>query len=348
MSLVLPLLLCAALGSEKVELRFAPAEGTKVRRTIVLDQALVMQELKSITPAGVQTSQDQIQITSKQTLRTLDEYRKVADGRPTLLQRRFDAVSWDGTFATGGLKEPIKGVSPLAGTSVVYTWIPEDSDYGKYYDAREAPEEELLFLGEDLELETLLPQLPVAPGDSWEVKPDALLPVLAPCGRLDLRLEAKRARTNLLRALRSGLSGNYGEYFGGESTGQCKATLAVVAGTADHPLAEIELEVTLENRVDQRALQQAQLSGPELANGFLCKSAPVTWNFEGKGKLVWDLHAHRAASLELQGTQKVKMEIELEVRGKPAMTQDMTLAGGLSFDWKIEELQGPSAPQGQK
>jgi hypothetical protein len=345
------LLVCALPAGGEVELRFAPAEGSKVRRTITLEHTLVLQEMASITPAGTQTSQDQVSIGVHQVLRTLDEFRKVGEGRPLLLQRRFDEVAWTGKFDFGGQSEQIKGISPLAGTSVVHTWVPEEKAYGKYYDAKESPEEVLLRLDEDLDLRALLPAAPVAPGGSWSVPAAQLVGVFAPAGRLDLRFDAKRTRMNLLRTLRCGLAGNYGEFFGGESKGQCKLKLASVAEQQGHSLATIELEVEIENQVDQRDLQQAQLTGPELVSGYKCTRAPVTWGFQGKGQLVWDLTAHRAASLALQGSQQVTVATELAIGAQPPFTQRMKLAGGLSFTWLVEDPAAPAPPdkpQGQK
>ena len=123
------LLLLALAGcarGEKVELCFAPAEGSRVRRTIEAEHVV---------------------------LRTLDEYRKVGDGRPLLLRRTFEEAP-----------------APFAGTSVVFTWIPEEGAYGKYYDAREASESALRDLTEDLDLRALLPSSAVAPGDTWTAR----------------------------------------------------------------------------------------------------------------------------------------------------------------------------------
>ncbi len=146
MSPLAALLLCAlagCAGGEKVELRFAPTEGSRVRRTIEVGDFA---------------------------LRTLDEYRKIGAGRPLLLRRQF---------------EEIRPVGPLAGTSVVYTWIPEEGAYGKYYDAREASESALRGLAEDLDLRALLPAGPVAVGDAWSVPGASLRDVFAPAGLLD-------------------------------------------------------------------------------------------------------------------------------------------------------------------
>lgn len=200
MSALAPLLLVAlagCAGGEKVELRFAPVEGSRVRRTIEVDHRV---------------------------LRTLDEYRKVGAGRPLLLRRTFEEAP-----------------SPFAGTSVVFTWVPEERGYGKYYDAREASESALRDLTEDLDLRALLPASPVAVGDTWTVSATGLKDVL------------------------------------GTEVGECKLTLASVRDS----LATVEV-----------SLQPA-----------------------GRGTLVWDLAAKRAASLTLPG-----------------------------IAWKIED----AAPQGQK
>jgi hypothetical protein len=353
--IALALLCLSALpATDKVELRFAPAEGSKVRRTITLDHALVVQEIVALTASGSQASQNEIAFKAHQVLRTLDEYRKIGAGRPQLLQRRFDEVGWTGSFEFPGGKEDIKAQSPLAGTSVVYTWVPEEQAYGKYYDAKESPEEALLRLDEDLDLRALLPAGAVAPGESWSVPAAALQAVFAPAGRLDLRFDAKKTRQNLLRTLRCGLAGNYGEFFGGESKGEARLKLVSSTDAQAHPLASVELELEFENQVDQRELQQSQLTSNELLAGYKCNKAPVTWKFKGTGTLVWDLEKKRAASLKLQGQQTLVIETELAIGKQPPVGQRMTLSGGLAFDWRIDDPAatpaGPPAPprQGQK
>jgi len=237
-SAIAALFLCALFGGDKVELRFAPAEGSRVRRTITIDQALAAQGAAPVSTQHV--------------LRTLDQYRKVGDGRPLLLQRRFEKIDW----------------SPLDGTSVVYTWIPEESAYGKYYDALESSELALRDLPEDLDLRALLPTGGVAPGEAWSVPVPKLKDVLAPLGDPV-----------------PGLAGNSGE---------CKLTLASVSEQRGRSLATIELALKLESD---------------------------TRSFEGRGTLVWDLGARRAASFDLQGSQ----------------TQRSALAGTLAYSWKFED-----------
>ena len=129
------LVLAGCAGGEKFELRFAPAEGSRVRRTIEVDHVV---------------------------LRTLDEYQKVGDGRPLLLRRKFEEAS-----------------SPFVGTSVVFTWVPEEGAYGKYYDARESSESALRDLTEDLDLRSLLPASAVAVGDTWTAPAAGLRDVLS-------------------------------------------------------------------------------------------------------------------------------------------------------------------------
>ena len=180
---LLSLALAGCAGGEKFELRFAPAEGSRVRRTIEVEHVV---------------------------LRTLDEYRKVGDGRPLLLRRTFEEAP-----------------GPFAGTSVVFTWVPEEGAYGKYYDARESVESALRDLAEDLDLRSFLPARAVALGDRWTSSAAGLRDVL------------------------------------GRELGECTLTLASVQGA----LATVDV-----------ALPRA-----------------------GRGTLVWDLSAKRAASFSLPG-----------------------------------------------
>jgi len=184
------LLLVALAGcarGDKVELRFAPAEGSRVRRTIESGTLV---------------------------LRTLDEYLEVGNGRPLRLRRVFE-----------------RSGNPLEGTSVVFTWVPEEGAYGKYYDAREGPESALRELAEDLDLRALLPASAVAVGEHWQVSGETLGDVLGERRAFEL-------------------------------------VLASVREERGHALATVEV------------------------------SLPSSG---GRGTLVWDLTARRAASLALPG-----------------------------------------------
>jgi len=200
MSALAALCLCALLGSDKVELRFAPVEGSHVRRTITIDQTLAA---KGVDP-----------ITTHKVLRTIDQFRKVGEGRPLLLQRRFEKIDW------GSSRVP-----PLQGTSVVYTWVPEEGAYGKYYDAAESKESALRDLAEDLDLRALLPTGAVALRDTWSVPAAKLGGVFTPLG--DLEVSGYLA----------------------ESTGECKLTLASVTEQQGHSLATVELALKFEGKV---------------------------------------------------------------------------------------------------
>jgi len=270
------LLLCTLLGSGKVELRFAPVEGSQVRRTITIDQALAA---KGANPRS-----------THHVLQTLDLYRKVGDGRPLLLQRRFEQIDW------GPSRVP-----PLKGTSVVYTWVPEEAGYGKYYDALESSEAALRDLAEDLDLRALLPTGAVATGEAWSVPAAKLRDVLAPLGDLALNHEAVREFTGNL----------------GEPRGECRLQLASVSELNGRSLATVELALKLENKV--RA------------------SEPPTWSFEGRGTLVWDLGARRAASFALQGHQTLNSEV---LRS--------SVSGTLAFTWKIEDPASSEQPPSPK
>ena len=246
------LLLCALAGGDKVELRFAPVEGSQVRRTIAIDQTLAA---KGSEP-----------LTTRKFLRTLDQYRKLGDGRPLVLQRRFEQI--------GGSSA---GVSPLQGTSVVYTWVPEEAAYGKYYDALESSEAALRDLAEDLDLRALLPRGAVATGESWSVPAAQLRDVLAPLGFLGV--------TDYL----------------GELQGECKLALAAVGERQGRSIATVELALKIQNAtwtfegrgtldwdLGARRAASFALSGDQTQH-FEPQAAPLagtlayTWKFEDPG-----------------------------------------------------------------
>jgi hypothetical protein len=115
----------------------------------------------------------QIRLHSRHVLRVVDHFLEIEGGKPTKLRRTFLESRRDsqmGFQQMDGLAPiaPMKQSGPLGnGVAVVFEWSPEESRYGRYFDAREGEEEDLIGLEEDLDLRALLPAEPVAVGASW-------------------------------------------------------------------------------------------------------------------------------------------------------------------------------------
>jgi hypothetical protein len=65
--------------------------------------------------------------------------------------------------------------------------VPARAEHGKHYDAREADEELLAGLAEDLDLRGFLPPGPVEPGAQWALSAEAIASALMHGG--DLAIE---------------------------------------------------------------------------------------------------------------------------------------------------------------
>lgn len=343
----------ACVLTQGIDLTFAPAEGSYAVRRVTLEHDLRLRELSSLRAGVVQSSTEPVDVRATQTLQCLDQYKRVADGRPLCIERRFDTLDWKGDLLIAGSKEALSARSPLGGLSVVYTFVPSENAYGRYYSAREGIEELLHPITEDLDLRTLLPDGPREIGASWSVPVGSMVDVFAPAGRWALAFQHKPAQRNIVRSIQSGIGCNLVEVFGGESRGNVEIKLV----SADDQQARMDLVVEINNRVDRRGLVQMQMNGPELASGYRCQSAPLVWSFQGKGSLVYDRAARRCSELTLEGRQAVRLESELLVGGDPtSTTQRLALEGTLKVHWLIGDTKDPrlkaAAPakpaQGQK
>jgi hypothetical protein len=345
-------LLCAL--PQSVDLAFAPKPGSYVVRKLSTEHALSLRELSTVRAGVVQSSTEPVDVKSTQSLHCTDQYQRVGSGRPLLLERRFDSLEWKGAIRVGAMEESVTARSPLSGLSVMYTYVPEEQGYGRYFSAREGIEETLHGLSEDLDLRALLPDHPQTLGASWSVPPASMVDVFAPAGRWGLSFQSKPQQRNLVRSIQSGIGCNLVEVFGEE----CKGSVGLKLVSADEREARIEIKVELANRVDRRALVQMQMNGAELSSGYRCPSAPLNWSFQGAGTLVYDREARRVSELTLEGRQTVRLETELLIGNDPvSTTQRLALEGTLKLRWLIGDPRDPrlkAAPaepkptQGQK
>lgn len=336
--------------TQAVDLSFAPKNDSYVVRKVRVEHGLALRELSTIRAGNVQSSTESVEIRAVQELLCTDRYLEVAQGRVARLQRRFDIAQWQGDLVLPTGADRLTAKSPMSGLSVLFTFVPAEQDYGRYYDAREGVEEHLHGISQDLDLLCLLPRQPASIGSRWEVDLPALVDVFAPGGRWALAFQLKPAQRNLVRSIQNGIGCNLVEVFGGESKGRTQAHLVGVEGE----LAKIELDFELSNRVDRRALVQMQMNGQELASGYRCQSAPLTWVFTGKGTLLWDLARHRAHELKIQGRERVGFDTELKIGNDPtSTTQRLSMEGSLVLEWILGEPRDPRLKaampaQGQK
>lgn len=321
-----------------VTLEFAPTAPVRLERQITVTHELTVRSATRTRGDKVYKSGPSAEVKTRQTLSLTDDLRSVAGGRPTLLQRHFDTDLFHLELAS--LEGPNRGKptssdahSFLEGTGIVFTWIPAERDWARYYDEREELEEYLAELRQDLDFLALLPDHAVAPGDKWEVAPERWLDVVAPCGRVERRWP-KELDPYFARSLSSGIGGGLSQLFGGTCQGGGRLQFLRVDESSGVKLARISVELDLALARDQdpstvhrgAADDPATLAGPRVH---------VEWAYQARGELVWNLAAKRAERLSMNGTQKITARLFADASA--TASEETELAGTL----KIESTLAP-------
>jgi hypothetical protein len=334
---VIALLLAAALATAQDAaapraIVFAPPSGARVERTIVVEHDLRVTSMSAIQNGQVRTLPTEMRVATRQTLELTDELRRVEGGRPVLLQRRFGPATYHLELTTGNVPKPqtVRDVkSPLESASVLFTWVPEERGWGRYYDAEEALEEFLAGLDQDLDLLPLLPKTPVAPGATWRVGAAELRSLFAPCGKLPMDWPADLERP-LVRTLSSGVAGGLSEVFGGGAEGGATVTFARVAGSGDDEVLVLvlDVDVTLERDQLERERDRETLEEEAPPAGAIHR-AHVKWAFRGTGEVEWSARAARLARMRLAGDETVTSRLSLDKDGH--VQNELALQGRLSI-----------------
>ena len=316
-----------------LHIAFEPAPGTRLTKSFTLSQGLVMQDITLGNKGANELSQQQLELSTEQVVRVEDEYTRSAAGRPAELRRVFQAVTLqadiefaDGSGSTG--KSRLEAASPLQPSqSVFFTWVPEEKNYGAYYDAAESAEEYLSLLAEDLDLRALLPDHDVHAGETWEIDPHKLVDVVAPGGRIPLRF-TKGGDSFFIRSLMTGVGAATAELFGGEANGKVVARCDGARTEKDAELATIALDVDIDLDRDQKNLAQRSMTRAELQDGYYVGEASIKWKLTGRGELVWNLGAGRFESFTLSCQQQVTGDLQLKNLHGGASQQILKMSGG--------------------
>lgn len=311
------LLLLAAPGprvQDTVEITFSPAVDRAVAKVVSTKHVLTADGFRRQIGDETTTMPLALRLESEQYLSVVDEYRESAGGRPRELRR---------TYGDAGLRAALQPLvdppvaaskidlqSQIREASVVFTWVPEEEHYGRYYDAAELPERWLPDLHFDLDALALLPPGPVAVGSSWRVGVDGLESVLVAYGDPRLAEAPKGTDRMLLRTLGTGAGANLHRAFGGESSGGMKLTLKSVDGD----LARIAIEVARVNLVrDLTDYTQTATLRREQEIGVETQGGRLALELQGRGELIWDRAAGRMVSLELSLQENLIMGVRQNV-----------------------------------
>lgn len=312
-------LLSAGPAPQADDLAWQPEIGARVQRTIVSRHTLTAEKMEQTVNGESTLSQRLFDLSTTVRLRATDELREAEGGRPTVVRRSYEESTFKAKTTRSLGRQQTKdarfsGTGSVVETGVVFTWVPEEDAYGRYYDAAEGVEEALPGLEADLSLRQLLPPTPAEVGSSWSLAPGALRFLFTTGGDTDYQLDTDTDKgLGLLRTLRCGVGMNLEQAFGGEESGEVEARWLGIEEVDGKRLALIDLtfDVLLSNDVRDRAATGMSIS--EVASGFGVESAHIDLALEGGGRLRWDLDAGRLHdTVDVKATERVTVLLALE------------------------------------
>ena len=323
--------LLATIGLGQTELRFAPEEGVVLRRNFEVKHFLAV--TRSVTRVGEreEVGQRTFDIRSEEKIQTSDRILKVSDGRPVSFRRYFDRASLDGfaelSGAGGAVNLRAVGLSRLKGKSVMFSWVPDDAVFGRYFDAADGVEEDLRDMREDLDLRGFLPDAPVEIGDSWSVPPHAMGDALSPCGMLSFDF-SKSKNISLARTLRLGTGGHLFELFKGEVEGDVNASLSSVEDVDGAAVAVVTVKWDMDTTSDLTSLARRNRAVDEMQFKKQLVGMVVGLALEGEGTFRWNLDAGHLLDYEFSSKEDVRSSVTTQFGEEGELREEVLEMGG--------------------
>ena len=322
------------------QLAFGPAEGSRMRKTFNWEKTLTIDDAVLFLNGDEMNAGSGITTTRKHRVEVLDHFRKVGEGRPQELLRRFESVGIESESEGESDAVRVSGMgsfeSELTGHTVLFQWDEEEEAFAKSWGEDDSGEEAWLSgLEEDLDFRGFLPTGDVSEGDTWEVDPNALLGALRPGGDLlwDLRVNEEEDIPEGGLALRMPSLGMEGllDSLSGDVT-------ATFKGAVDEGLViAIEAATTLERDIAERLRLGEERQGRQPQD---YDSASAAFELKGAGTLVWDPEAQLFRSFEFDGELTYDMEASWAMEamgGEFEVEVETSRSGTLRIDARQEE-----------
>ena len=263
-----------------------------------------------------------IEILDNEKIEVRDEVLSVADGRATVLQRTFVALTGDSLHTTSmpegsaaeDQEDKIEKASPLDGKVVVFTWK-GDACTAAWAEGEEGEDELLEKLEVDMDLAGLLPSKPVSDGDTWDLEATLFNKISSPGGRLRLDDESEG---------RSEENAAINEEIEKHIEGDGKATYKGAREVDGVRVGVIEITAELESH------------GTVESEGG---TNTVEYKVRYSGEALWDLEAGHLHSLELEGKLNLSMDVSSQVEFDDKsfeMRQKVEFAGEIDHHVTVE------------
>jgi len=324
------LLLCAG-GLCQEAIRYAPEEGVVLRRNFEVKHFLAV--TRSVTKVGEreEVGQRTFDIRNVEKFQTSDRILSVGEGRPLSFRRYFDRGGLDGfaelSGAAGAMNLRAVGVSRLKGKSVRFTWVPDDTTYGRYFDATEGVEEDLGSMREDLDLREFLPVGAVEVGESWVVPPHALGDAISPGGMLSFDFSRSK-NISLARTLRLGTGSHLFELFTQDVGGEVIASLKSIEETDEGRVAVMSARWDVQTQTDTTRLAKRNRASSEMQFGKELEAMVVGLHLKGEGTFRWDLNRNHLLSYDFNSAEDVKSSVKSRHGADASLREEILEMGG--------------------
>jgi hypothetical protein len=320
--LALSALLVGSLAAPSHTLRFSPAEGTELKRSLSFTVSSATESAERLLDGGPAEGVPDVGFSSERTVEVTvtDRLERVAEGRPATFVRRFEDLyvefGADLTVAFGDDEAELEltgdGTSALEGEAVRFTWSEDSSDWKRTYaeEDAEAPAAMLEPLRGDMDFLALLPTADAVDiGDEWDVPLDRLVDVLFPGGVVGLVLETDLDRIEGVLDP-SDLPDIEALMREGELEGEARCKLTGVEG--ENALVTLDVDLTARGAFVDRAQELADSAAPEGVDVEI-SAADWTVTLEGKGTLSFALTRGHVSRFEFEGTTREESRLTADV-----------------------------------
>lgn len=331
---------------QEVRIQFAPDSGVSLDKVVSTRHSLISQGFRRTIGSESEIIPLPIKLESSQRVVVSDQYVASRGGRPVTLRRYYKGGNVESKLgSTVDENLPVSVVdlpSQIKDASVVFTWVPEEEAYGRYYDGAELPERWLPGLAFDMDALELLPAEPVPIGGSWKVEAGELRGLFSTFAGQRYEEAPRGTDRMLLRTLGAGIGANLHRVVSGECTGGAELTLEKV----DAGLATIQISI---NRIsvinDLTDYMQGEDLRREKEAGVDAQAGRMAVDFSGRGTMVWNLEAGHLQELKIALQENATMGAKMVVENQEEEIWDeLILAGTLILSIECEPGSLPEAP----
>lgn len=316
-----------AFVGPKDEVRFAVAEGTTLTKSfettveMSLDDLIISFNGQELDPAAMGADFDLADANGSfgYVLSVVDEYEKMAEGKPANLRRTIETLM--GEYSSG-MGDSGSESAPIEGETLIFSWDEEEGGYAIKVDSEEPIDpEDYEMMSEDLDLRAMLPEGGVSEGDTWTIGGRNMMGVLVPGLDVDKAISAMNEE-----ASSGDVPIEVEEFMDSVAEGMLlELTYAGTREVDGRSLMVIEIGGDFEQNLDLSDMILEAISAEMPPEASVDLSVVIEMAAEATGEMLWDGKAGHFVSMDME----MDFVMVIDARG------DVD-AGGQAMDGGIE------------